>query len=351
VRAEFDRILELWFARDVAGFRIDVAHMIIKDRELRDNPPSGPDDPLLDQVRGQRQEYNSNRPEVHDVHKRWRALADSYPAPRLLVGETFVEKVEEVIPFYGDGDELGLAFNMPFLLAPFEAPVLADIAERMIEGLPAGCSPVWTASNHDVSRFPTRWADGDPAAARCALLMLLTLPGAVFLYYGDELGMPDTPLTPEQRLDPVSKLFAPVLDRDAARTPMPWTGDAGAGFTTPSAEPWLPFGDVAACNVAAQHTDPASTLHLARSLIALRKGEEDLRAGAYARLALDGSLWAWRRGDSMVVACNLGDAPATVDPGPGHIVLATDRALDTTEVTGPLTLPAWTAIVMRRSRQ
>ncbi len=351
VRAEFDRILEFWFARDIAGFRIDVAHMIVKDRELRDNPPAGPDDPLLDQVRGQRQVYNSNRPEVHDVHKRWRRNASSYPAPRLLIGETFVERVEEVIPYYGDGDELGLAFDIPFLLAPFEAPVLADIAERMIDGLPPGCAPVWTGSNHDVSRLPTRWADGNPAAARCALVMLLTLPGAAVLYYGDELGMPDTPLTPEQRVDPVSKLFAPVHDRDAARTPMPWSGGPGAGFTTAAAEPWLPFGDVAACNVADQHVDPTSTLHLVRALIALRSGEEELRTGRYQRLALEGTVWAWRRGDSMVVACNLGDAPATVEAGRGHIVLATDRALDTTEVTGPLTLPAWTAVVMRSSVQ
>jgi alpha-glucosidase len=181
--------------------------------------------------------------------------------------------------------------------------------------------------------------------------MLLTLPGAACLYYGDELGMPDTALTPEQRLDPVSKLFAPVLDRDAARTPMPWRGDAGAGFTTPSAVPWLPFGEVGACNVADQRADPASTLQFVRSLIALRKGEEDLRAGRYERLAVDATVWAWRRGDEMVVACNLGEAPATVDVGPGHIVLATDRALDTTEVAAPLTLPAWTAIVMRRSHQ
>jgi len=115
VRDEFDRILRYWFDRGVAGFRVDVAHMIVKDRELRDNPPATDADPLLARLRGQVSLYNSNRPEVHGVHQRWRRIADDYDPTRLLVGETFVETLEDVISYYGRGDELGLAFSIPFM--------------------------------------------------------------------------------------------------------------------------------------------------------------------------------------------------------------------------------------------
>src|SRR3954467_4071631 len=92
VRDEFDRILRFWFDRGVAGFRIDVAHMVVKDKDLRDNPPATEDDSILEQLRGQRPLYTENRPEVHDVHRRFRAIADSYDPPRLLVGETFTPR-------------------------------------------------------------------------------------------------------------------------------------------------------------------------------------------------------------------------------------------------------------------
>jgi alpha-glucosidase len=349
VRDEFDRILRFWFDRGIAGFRIDVAHGIIKDKELRDNPPATRDSSPLDQFRGQVPLYTSNRPEVHDVHKHWRTIADSYDPPRLLVGETFVGTVQQVMTFYGTGDELSLAFNIPFLSAPFDAATLAGLVNQTESLLPAGCCEVWTGSNHDVSRFPTRWAAGDPARARCAVLMLLGLRGSVFLYYGDELGMPDTDVPPDRMLDPVSIQYHPVLNRDAARTPMQWTGEAGAGFTPAGVEPWLPFGDLRACNVADQRTDPASTLHFTRDLIALRNELPDLRSGAYAELAAAGGLWAWRRGDQVVVALNFGDAEATLGGVTGTVRIATNRARDGETVDGSLTLGGSEGVVLALS--
>jgi alpha-glucosidase len=346
VRDEFDRILRYWFDRGVAGFRIDVAHMIVKDRALRDNPPAGPDDDVLAQLRGQVARYSSNRPEVHDVHRRWRRIADEYDPPRLLVGETFVDRLEDVFPFYGQGDELGLAFNIPFLQAPFEAPVLPRLVDATEGLIPDGCTPVWTGSNHDVSRLATRWAAGSTDATRCALLMLLTLRGTAFLYYGDELGMPDTDVPRDRLLDPVSIRFAPAHNRDAARTPMPWSGGDGAGFTTPGVEPWLPFGDVGACNVADQRADPASTLHLVKDLIALRRENRDLRDGDYRRIALDDGLWAWRRGASVVVALNLADSPATLDGVRGTIRVGTGRARDGETVDGALRIGPWEGVLL-----
>jgi alpha-glucosidase len=320
--------------------------MIVKDRQLRDNPPATPDDALLAQLRGQVSTYNSNRPEVHEVHRRWRRIADEYDPPRLLVGETFVDRLEEVIPFYGTGDELGLAFNIPFLQAPFDAVTLSGLVDATERLIPGGCAPVWTGSNHDVSRMPTRWAGGNAAATRCALLALLTLRGCAFLYYGDELGMPDTDVPPGRLLDPVSIQFAPVHNRDAARTPMPWTGGPGAGFTAPGVEPWLPFGDIGACNVADQRADPSSTLHLVRDLIALRRAQRSLREGAYRTLVVDGSLWAWWRGDDVVSAVNLGDGPVHLDGVTGTLRVGTVRDRDGEEVGGRLELGAWEGAVV-----
>jgi len=346
VRDEFDTILRFWFDRGVAGFRIDVAHMIVKDRELRDNPPATDADPLLARLRGQVSLYNSNRPEVHEVHRRWRRIADSYDPPRLLVGETFVDRVDEVVPFYGVGDELGLAFNIPFLQAPFDAPTLRSLVEITESLLPEGCTPCWTGSNHDVSRLRTRWAAGSEAATRCALLMLLTLRGTAFLYYGDELGMPDTDVPHDRLVDPVSIAFAPVHNRDVARTPMPWTGAPGAGFTSPGIEPWLPFGDIEGCNVADQRDDPASTLHLVRDLIGLRRELTDLSVGTYAAVASEGGVWAWRRGQDTIVAVNLSDVDASLDDVRGTVRIATDRARDGDPVGGSLRLGPWEGVVV-----
>ena len=252
-------------------------------------------------MRGQLQVYNSLRPEVHDVHRRLRKVADSYDPPRVLVGETFVERLEDMIPFYGTGDELNLAFNIPFLHTPLEAGALRDIIERTEELLPPGCTPVWTASNHDVVRFPTRWAGDDPGRARSALMLLMTLRGSVFLYEGDEIGMVDTPIELEQLKDPVSVRYFPVYGRDGARTPMQWTGEPGAGFTDPGVEPWLPFGDLS-CNVEDQRRDPDSFLSLTRDLIGVRDAFPDLREGAYASVDAPDGVLAYRRGERTLVA-------------------------------------------------
>ena len=154
VREAFDEIQRFWYDRGVAGFRIDVCHMIVKDAELRDNPASTDDDHRMARLLGQRPVHNSNRPEVHEVLRRWRRLADSYRPSRVLVGETVVYDLEELVRFYGTGaDELDLAFNVPFLGARLDAQRLSGIVERTEALLPPGAWPVWAASNHDVSRM------------------------------------------------------------------------------------------------------------------------------------------------------------------------------------------------------
>ena len=178
VRNAFDDILRFWWDRGVAGFRIDVCNMIVKDAAAPGQPAGHRRRPLHHaDVRA--------APGVHEQPARGprrpaslARMADGYDPARVLLGETNVEALETLATFYGDGhDELSLGFNFPFIEAPFEADALRAVVERTEALLPAGVWPVWTGSNHDVSRLATRWAGGHPDKVRVALLMLLTLRG------------------------------------------------------------------------------------------------------------------------------------------------------------------------------
>jgi alpha-glucosidase len=348
VRDEFDRILRFWLDRGVAGFRIDVAHRIVKDAQLRDNAPATADD--ADHIRrvGQRETHTANQPELHAVLRRWRALADSHEPPGLLLGETYVHHLEALAQFYGDGDELHLAFNFVFVHSAFDAALSAVVAatEQM---LPRGALPVWTASNHDVGRFPSRWCGGDERKIRAALLVLLTLRGAPVLYYGDEIGMTEVEIPDERLRDPVGLRGGPSeRGRDPGRTPMQWRDGPGAGFTDRPDRAWLPIGDASARNVAVQRADPASTLHFCRDAIALRRKVAALRVADYRPLPAWPPAWAWRRGDSVGVALNLGDEPVQVDGVRGRIALGTLGGRTGEHVRGPLELAPWEGVVTLR---
>jgi alpha-glucosidase len=351
VRDGFDDILRFWFARGVAGFRVDVCHAIVKDRELRDDPPAEPSDPEQVRKRATRQVFSMNRPEVHDVIRRWRRVAAEEDPERILVGETYVLELDHLLPYYGNGsDELHLAFNFLFVHAALEVDEMRGIVEAMEAGLPAGAWPVYTGSNHDAGRLMTRWAEDHEDRARTALLLLLALRGTPFLYYGDELALPEVPQDPATAKDPVARRTGdPSRNRDVCRTPMPWTGEPGGGFTAPGVEPWLPFGDLTR-NVAAQREDPASTLHLVRDLIALRRGEPDLTEGAYARIEAPAGAWAWQRGARHAAAVNLSGAPVTIEGLAGRIAIATDRGRDGERVEAALTLAPWSGAVVARER-
>jgi alpha-glucosidase len=339
VREAFDDVLRFWYERGVAGFRIDVCHAIVKDRELRDDPAATPDDHPKVRERGTRQVFSMNRPEVHDVLKRWRRVSDP---DRILVGETYVLDLAQLFPYYGSGeDQLHLAFNFLFVHSELDATQLRAVVEGIEEKLPDRAWPVWTGSNHDAGRLATRWGGGDEAKARAALLMLLTLRGTAFLYYGDEIALPDATLDPAKALDPVPhRTGDPSRNRDRCRTPMQWDGGPGAGFTD-GGEPWLPFAD--ARSVAAQREDPASVLHLVRDLIALRRERADLRDGGYATLPSPAGTWAWQRGDGVKVALNLSDADAAVDVG-GTVLIGTDRSRDGRAFDGRL--GPWEGVVV-----
>jgi len=342
VHEEFRRILRYWFDRGVAGVRIDVAQRLYKDAQLRDDPPLGDASPL-DGRYGLRSAYSGNLPEVHDVYRDWRRIADGYSPPRLLLGETWMGDLARIVGYYGHDDELQLAFNIPFLFSDFTAPALAGLVTETLARLPARACPVWAASSHDAGRFPSRWCGGDEDKARLALLALATLPGTLVLYYGDEIAMTDTHVPRDLRRDPMSWEEPADRCRDRGRTPMPWDASPAAGFTAGPGQPWLPIGEHAARNVASQRADAGSVLWLCRRLLALRR--ECLRGvTSCQRLPAPPGVWCYRSGP-LVVAANFSGEPAG-RPGPAGKVLLTTRGADG-EAAAPGWLGPWEGAVIR----
>jgi alpha-glucosidase len=210
---------------------------------------------------------------------------------------------ERLAAYYGEDDELHLAFDFLLLHAPLQADALRPLLRRAFW-------PALAGSNHDAGRLATRWAGGDNGLMRCALMLLLLLRGTPVLYYGDELGLPAVPIAPEQRRDRGSD--AEGLDsRDGSRTPMPWRPGPGAGFCPPDIDPWLPIGPNADyLSVAAQRADPGSTLAFCRALIALRRAHAELRTGDLEVIVPPHpDLLGWRRGDRFDIWLNLGRRP------------------------------------------
>src|SRR5437763_1460246 len=179
---------------------------------------------LIDWVR----DHTPDEPPVHAIVRDLRRLLDSYPGERMMVGEVYLLSTRRVARYYGQGDELHLAFNFPPLYAPWEAAAWRTQVNRVVEELdPIGAWPTWVLSNHDNPRHRTR-SGGSEARARAAAVLLLTLRGTPFLYQGEELGLLDAEVGPERKVDPAG--------RDGARAPLPWEGWPGEGWVL--AEPW-----------------------------------------------------------------------------------------------------------------
>ena len=237
-----------------------------------------------------------------------------------------------------------------FLHSPFTADglrTIVDATERTLDQ--PEMWPVWAVSTHDEPRFVDRWCGGSVERARSALMMLLTLRGTPVLYYGDELGMCDVPVAPEQRRDPVGTgAYDAGPGRDPCRTPMPWSTAAGSGFTTPDAEPWLPFSTQSGVTAEAQRADPNSMLVLTRDLIALRRSEPDLSGGSYSSLPSPDGVWAYRRGERFVVVLNLSDGPTAFEhQGRFTIRLGTNRVRNNEAVSASVELSPWEGLVLQ----
>jgi alpha-glucosidase len=260
VVAAMHGVLRFWLERGIDGFRVDVVQCLGKDPRLPDDPPdrAGLPHAVLN-------EHETTHAIVRDL----RRLVDSYPGERVLVGEVFLLFAPDVTRYYGQGDELHLAFDLPRTL---HTPWTAEAwRERVVSALPApGGAEAWPTlvlSNHDTPRHRTRL--GSEARARAAAVLLLTLPGTPFLYAGEELGLEDAIVPPERRVDPGG--------RDGCRAPIPWAASPSHGWP---ADPWLPFPpEPERRNVATLAADPGSILHLYRRLLAVRRGSPALSAG------------------------------------------------------------------------
>ena len=316
VAAMYD-VYRFWLDRGVDGFRIDVAHRIMKDPDLRDNPPAEDSGERsfkhLGAYESQLHLHDLGHPDIHAVYRGLREIIDSYEPPRVTIGEVHVFDLHKWATYYGERlDEMHMPFNFTLLYSPWEASEIRRRVDEIEAALPPGAWPNHVLGNHDEPRLATRFG---PERARLAAMLLLTLRGTPTLYYGDELGMQQVPIAAEQQLDPWAT-HEPHLGRDGCRTPMPWDDSASAGFSSKAPEDlWLPLGeDAVTANVSSQLADGRSILTLYRRLLALRRGLPALNRGSYS--PIDGSpdgVFAFERAEGderLCVALNFTDRPA-----------------------------------------
>jgi alpha-glucosidase len=318
VRDDFDDILRFWLARGIDGFRIDVAAALYKDASLADEVEPFPDSKFSTDWR-----KAVDQPEVHDVYRNWRRLADSYANDPVLVGEVVFSDPARMTP-YLRSDELHMAFNFTLLFQDWDAEGIRNAIDTSLAALvEVGAPPTWVFENHDVTRLPTRYGGGAEGLrrARAAALLLLALPGPVYLYQGQELGLEEVDLPDEVRQDPIfHRMKGERIGRDGCRVPMPWeNGPPGFGFTTGT--PWLPIPETwQAKTVEQQRADDGSTLSLYRAALAL---DDQLTGELIWHESPKGTL-VLARGE-VVCAVNVDGAPFTIEK---NVLLASEPVDD-----------------------
>ncbi len=332
VRAAFDDVLGFWLDRGVDGFRIDVAHGLAKDPALPDIGGRF--------ARGAVAEEGHphwDQDEVHDVYRRWRRVIDRYDGDRVFVAEAYLGSARRLARYLRP-DELHTAFNFDLLLAPWDAEAFRAAVDDSIEHLAAvGATPTWVLSNHDMVRHLTRYGGGEIGTrrARAAALLLLALPGAAYLYQGEELGLPEvTGLPDDARQDPTfRRTKGREPGRDGCRVPIPWEGDVASYGFGPGAASWLPQpGEWAELSRAAQADDPTSMLWL--YLEALRRRRDLLGGDEFAWLDAPPGVLAFARGDGFSCVVNLADDPVAWSPPSNTPTLALSS--DPVDPAGPL---------------
>ncbi|MFE0137047.1 glycoside hydrolase family 13 protein [Streptomyces sp. NPDC059037] len=348
VHEEFRSVLRFWLDLGIDGFRIDVAHGLVKAAGL-------PDIGHSEQVKllGKQAVPYFDQDGVHAIYREWRRILDEYAGERAAVAEAWTPTVERSA-LYIRPDELHQAFNFEYLTTGWDAAALRSVIDRSLDAMNAVHAPAtWVLSNHDVVRHSTRFADGDAARglrrARAATLLMLALPGSAYLYQGEELGLPEvTELPDEVRQDPAFfRTAGQDGTRDGCRVPLPWSGErAPFGFGPVEGGPsWLPQPDSwKDLSVAAQEGDPGSTLEFYRRALAVRREHPALGAGHQVEWldAPDGVL-AFRRttpGGTFVCTVNLTSEAVTI-PTPGTVLLS---SADLDPASAEASVPADSAV-------
>lgn len=322
-------VARFWLDLGVDGFRLDAAHQMMKDVKERDNPPAPPDYPRPWKDMGEYDEhihlYDFGQPAVHEAHRTFRDVTDSYDRDALTVGEMHIFDLPEWASYYGDDlDQLNMPFNFHLMASGWNVPEVRATIESVLWNVPVGAWTNWTLGNHDEQRLASRLPEGHE---RIAALLILTLRGTPFLYYGDELGMVEARLDPQGAKDPWGERVS-ELSRDGSRTPMQWTSEPNAGFTDPDVDPWLPVHpNSGAVNVEAQLKDNNSILNMYRRLLELRRGSRALRIGSFiAHPSSTAEILVYRResdDETMTVALNFSDRSQQIRIGAGSVVFST----------------------------
>lgn len=305
VKAMLD-VLRFWMERGVDGFRMDVVGLILKDEQLRDNPPNPdapPGLPANDLHGRQFHIYTEDQDEVHVLIKEIRKTLDSYD-DRCGIGELWGE-MQRWVRYYGEnGDELHLPFNFRLMWQPWSAQAMRASVDEMEGALPPFAWPNYVLGNHDQARLATRF--GGQAQARLAAMMLLTLRGTPTIYYGDELGFENGVIPPHKIQDPQGINLGAERTRDVSRTPMQWDASPNAGFS--DVEPWLPVSaDYQSRNVVEQSNIPQSMLNFYRRLLWLRRTSPALFGGSYHALDVQEGCYGYVRqanGEKKLVVLN-----------------------------------------------
>jgi alpha-glucosidase len=359
VRDEFVAILRFWLDRGLDGFRVDVAHGLVKEENLTEwvgtsllseIDPDGPRPPMWDQEG------------VHEIYRQWRRVLDEYPGDRMLVAEAWVSPVERMAR-YVRPDEMHQAFNFEYLDTPWVAASLREVIDSSTTATAAvGAPTTWVLSNHDVVRHATRLGypagthrmsgigAGDPQPdtglglrrARAATLQMLALPGSAYLYQGEELGLPEhTTLPDERRQDPTwARSGHTERGRDGCRVPIPWEADAPSYGFGPTDASWLPQPATwAEYALDRQRGVPGSTWELYRSALALRRSH-GLGGGSLTWQSSPADVLTFRNGDLLVLT-NFG-AGAVPLPA-GARVLLTSEPLDADGLV-PGDVTVWAAV-------
>ena len=258
-----------------------------------------------------------DQPEVHDVYRQWRRILDEYEGDRMAVAEAWTQTTDSMVRFVRP-DELHQTFNFAWLLADWSATAFAEVIRGTLAAMqPVGSAPTWVLSNHDVVRHPSRYGGGDRglARARAATLAMLALPGSAYLYQGEELGLEEVDVAPEDWQDPAS-LRTGERGRDGCRVPIPWEGDRPPyGFGPGAGQPWIPqpdtWGDL---GVAAQWDRAGSTLEFYREALRCRR-EHTLGLGDEVRLVEGQPDVLELSRDGLTVVLNCGSAPVPLPEG------------------------------------
>jgi alpha-glucosidase len=334
VEKDFERTLRFWLDLGVDGFRIDVAHGLVKEDIHTDHyDPQGLSDALRLDVEMDAHERGKllssvpffDREGVHEVYRSWRKIFDSYDRDIMAVAEAWVHPPERALK-YVRSDELDQVFNFDLLVAPFGDVELYSCIKRTLQLMDGtDASPTWALSNHDTPRLVTRVGEEE---ARALALFTFGLPGSCYVFQGQELGLPDAHLNDTDRKDPAFlRTNGAHKGRDGARVPLPWTGERTPfGFT--SAKPWLPIPqEWMTQTVQHEIADEQSSLHLYRRIIAMRSSILNGTTDFSWTHAPDGSgVIAFKRG-TVEVVLNTSEEPVKLKTQ-GRILIASREISD-----------------------